>query len=125
MKLLSSITNPDDLVNKNYVDTRTISFILPVTNETIILANNGGFTVLSITAIQNITGGSSATGTVTFRNNGSNITGLSSLSFSNIRSNTFSASTGNSINSGTNFDMVVSGLSQSIQLAFNAIIRMN
>lgn len=106
-------------------DTRTLSFILPVGNETVILVNNGGFTVLSVTAIQNITSGSNATGTITFRNNNSAIAGLSSLSFSNVRSNNFNASSGNSISTGNNLDIVITGLSQQIQIAFSLTMRIN
>lgn len=120
-RLLAPIINPDDIVDKRYVDTVDISVNIGIFNETFVLFNNGGFEVISVTAIQNLTNSNS--GSITFRNNGTSISSLSSLSISSTRSGTFNASSNQTVSTGTNLDIVVSGLTQSIQLAFTLRIR--
>jgi hypothetical protein len=120
-RLLAPINDLDDLVDKRYVDTINIHVNLAIFNETFILLNNGGFELISVTAIQNLTNSNS--GTITFRNNGTSVGSLSSLSISGTRSGTFIASSDQTVSTGTNLDIVVSGLTQSIQLAFTLRIR--
>jgi hypothetical protein len=120
---VSQLTNDSGYItaSSTAITDSDVVFNIAVFNETFILFNNGVFELLSVAAIQNLTNSNS--GSITFRNNGTAIAGLSSLSISGTRSGTFTPSATQNISTGTNLDIVITGLSQSIQLAFTLRIR--
>jgi hypothetical protein len=115
---VSQLTNDSGFLTASNTLITDIDVIVNIAifNETFILLNNGGFQLLSVTAIQNLTNNNS--GSITFRNNGTAIAGLSSLTISGTRSGTLTPSSTQNISAGNNLDIVTTGLSQSIQLTF-------